>query len=279
MRELWDEGRVLGLSAYEQFVKQFKEINPTLDPPSERAWLASSLATGSSLLVSVPSNQGTQITSFGGRYYYTLDIQLPADTSLRAANTIFAAPFFGNGISSYGVLIDNPDGIATDGQSADTYVIDDPTHIEGVGEVNANLAFDQIDLYRNRLEEYLKIEEGVILQAGTWTKTSNSLYDFAPNLSIAPILRLRLSEKIALYPPTIILTGFTCSAVIEGVSGIDSSMDTPAPQDYDYLGPAVYPWTAKVIFTLNTENVRAINKHISQNLVSITEGSIVISDI
>lgn len=292
MRDLWNEGRVLGLSAYEQFVKQFMELNPAGTPPSEREWLAATISAGSSILIFVPVNTGTDIT-YNSKHYYIVDVPLPTDSLLRAANVIYASPFCGSGqslatgssfcqyVSSYGsCLIDNPAGIATDGQSSAEYVIDDPSDIQGLGATDPAQAFSELEFYRDtRLSEYLKIQDGVVLQAGTWTKTdvgSPNLYDFAPDLSVAPVVRLRLTEKLT-YGCTILLTGFTYSNIITGVSGVDSSIGTTHPENGDFLGPATYPWAAKIMFTLNTESVFSIYNKISQNVLTIQEGGLTIN--
>ena len=53
-KQIWNEGRVVGYSAYEIYVKQHLLEDPSSPPASEREWLASSLAMGSSMLVKIP---------------------------------------------------------------------------------------------------------------------------------------------------------------------------------------------------------------------------------
>ena len=42
-QEIWQEGRVVGLSAYEIYVKQHLSEYPDIPPATERQWLASNI--------------------------------------------------------------------------------------------------------------------------------------------------------------------------------------------------------------------------------------------
>ena len=53
-RQIWNEGRVQGYSAYEIYLKQALSDDPDLQPATEREWLASSIACGSSMVVKIP---------------------------------------------------------------------------------------------------------------------------------------------------------------------------------------------------------------------------------
>ena len=53
-KEIWNEGRVTGLSAYEIYVKQHLVEDPANPPATEREWLSASIAMGSSMLLKVP---------------------------------------------------------------------------------------------------------------------------------------------------------------------------------------------------------------------------------
>lgn len=248
MQNLYNEGRVVGLSAYEQYVKHLIELDPTATPATEREWLASSLAEGTSLVLKLPS--AGAISVYGG--HYRLDVPLPADTNLRAANIIYASFFDGEGqfasgetvfpisVQSYGQLIANNSGTHPSGD------VSDPSTISA--------QFTSTDTSRRyiRLTEYAKIVDGVFLQPGTWTYSSDAgRSDFAPDLSGTPILRLELTDQFGSNTPYIVLTGFTDASVLAGESGLDSSLETLHPHDGDFLGPAVYPWSTKVIFTVS----------------------------
>lgn len=296
MSDLFSEGRVVGLSAYEQYIKQFKEtypeeLYPNAQPATEREWLASSLASGSSLLIHVPSSQGTGWPAADPKYY-TLDIPLPVDSKLRAANALLGSCFDGVGnlptgettfanyvISCNPLLITNPGGLKADSDPyQEAYVINDPSIIRGLGDVSPSM----LDIYKTfekeRHQEYMKIRSGVMLQAGTWTKvtTYSAVYDFTPDLDVAPILRLELSAPISAQTSIwILVTGYTDSTVVAGISGIDTSIQTSSPQDGDFLGPAAYPWAAPVTFVVKNNQLSDIIGDINE--ITISEGTISVS--
>ena len=85
-KELYNEGRVTGFSAYELYVKHALSENPEEDPATEREWLAAQLNQGTSLILKVsPGKSGP----------HTLDVPLPEGSTLVAANTIVGSIFFG----------------------------------------------------------------------------------------------------------------------------------------------------------------------------------------
>ena len=89
-REIYNEGRVIGLSAYEIYLREFLTKYPDGTPATEQEWLASSIAMGSSLLLEVPENTGMD-------GFWFIDIDFPINSTLCAANTIIASYFFGTG--------------------------------------------------------------------------------------------------------------------------------------------------------------------------------------
>ena len=113
-QELYNEGRVVGFSAYEIFTRLLCDKIPEPDIPDERTWLASMLGMGSSLILKIDAN-----TSAGVHDYV-----LPPNSTLSAAGVILANPFMGNcvfdntegspkwatKITSYGPLIKNTSG-------------------------------------------------------------------------------------------------------------------------------------------------------------------------
>ena len=130
-REIWNEGRVVGYSAYEIYVKQHLAEDPSSPPASERQWLASSLAMGTSMLLKIPAMSQAEDA------HGIKDIKLPANSKLAAANTIIASFFEGdaefdsNGwgirVTDYGPLISNnatksPSGSVTAAQINTTKV-------------------------------------------------------------------------------------------------------------------------------------------------------------
>lgn len=242
-REIYNEGRVVGLSAYETYVKQHLSEDPNTPPATEREWLASSLAMGSSLLLKVPNvSQAEDAHTF-------LDIYLPANSKLAAANTIMASFFDGdasfNGnwatkVTDYGQLISN-----TSSSSPSENV--GPT-----GNIPRQTLEDWTDAKKKQLADYMRVFDGVVIQPGNWVDNSSKppQKDFKANLSNPyPRVRLHVRGPIS-NNPIILLTGFTIRSVLAGTVGQDTSINTQSPQDGDFLGPAVFPWAAKIVFSV-----------------------------
>lgn len=401
-REIWNEGRVVGLSAYELYVKQHLSEDPDTPVATEREWLASSLGMGSSMILKMP-NVNQDSTSY--QEYY-VDIPLPADSRLAAANSIVATFFEGEiemqdtywakKVTSYGPLITNalvnnedpeyqlklnpisdlgytiPDYKTTSNlryiylggcigtNSVPKYEVSsevdvstgvarlvDPEIIEltlgvdlsgkyiklydQIGQIEPNPIFKQgyiikvpdstdetKDLFvytqwlcirceqlqyvtvktlegthpalegyvsttddvlpdsngfyvenrtnghspgtamndwqkttRAQLSDYLKIMDGIVIQPGTWTETETPppTSDFEVDLKNRPRIRLRVHGQITTNP-LILLTGFTVRYVLCGTLGQDTALDTPSYADGDFLGPAIFPWCNKILFTV-----------------------------
>ena len=247
-RELYNEGRVVGLSAYEIYVKQHQAEDPSVPPASEKEWLASTIAMGSSMLLQVPQN-----IAHSTNEVWMYEVQLPSDTRLCAANTIVASFFKGNAVYSsnwarritdYGDLISNtsessPSGNLNHGSSIPYQTME-------------NWSDDE----KKQLSQYMRILDGVVIQPGTWSGSSNKPpeKDFSPNLGDYPRIRIQIKGPVEV-PFQILFTGFTIRAVVKGVSGLDSSTSTFSPQDGDFLGPATFPWSAKIVFSVPSSYV------------------------
>ena len=239
-RELYNEGRVVGYSAYELYVKHALSEFPNDDPASEREWLAAQLGHGSSMVLKISAeNENLGV--------HKIDIPLPENSKLLAANTIIGSPFFGN--CSF-----NVDGWATKVIDYGKCISNISTSSPSTETIASRYPSKEIESFTNnekvQLLQYLKIQDALILQPGIWKETeSQSPYkDFTPNYTNIPVLRIILESQIT-EDFNILLTGFTNRAVIAGISGIDSgSTDTEKPENGDFLGPEVYPWANKVIF-------------------------------
>lgn len=241
-REIWNEGRVIGLSSYEVYVKQHMSEDPLTPPASEREWLASSLAMGTSMLLKVPNiNQGAKEHS-------SVDIYLPNNSKIAAANTIVAQFFdgqaeFGNGswatrITDYGQLISNNSTSSPSGVVGPT------------GTVPTQTLSEWSDNTKTKLKEYMRIYDGIVIQPGTWvdSEVKPPEKDFQANLGSGYArVRLHIRGKIA-NNPLVLLTGFTLRSVLAGIVGSDTVTESASPQDGDFLGPAVFPWSAKIVF-------------------------------
>lgn len=253
-REIWSEGRVTGFSAYEIYVKQHISEDPNTPPATEREWLSSNLAMGNSMLLRVPTvEQGETEHTF-------VDIYLPSNTRLAAANTIVAQFFDGEGefsltnednpsgsdwairVTDYGQLISNTAESSPSGQVGS----EDSIPVQALAEKGWT------DDHKAKLKEYLRIYDGLVIQPGNWVDSENKPpeKDFQPNLKqVYPRVRLHVRGSIT-HHPLILLTGFTIKGVLIGTSGLDSSNDTESPQDGDFLGPAVFPWASKIVFVV-----------------------------
>jgi len=264
--------KVVGPSAYEIYVEQFLQKFPGGTPATEKEWLQSTLALGSSLLLKLPTLSDPAPLNPQEWHLGVIDIPLPADTKLTAASTIIASFFDGEGIydtstqtapeyagywatgiSSYGPLIINNPGRpadTTNSSSTDTT----SGHAISYGGEPASVGSGVVDYEKiDQLQEYALLVDGVIMQPGSWT-TEGMLRDLTPDLTQRPVLRIRwnslLGHRALNHNPQILLTGFTSSGIIAGLSDLDGSITTDNPENGDFIGPSVYPWAAKVVFTL-----------------------------
>lgn len=247
---LYNEGRVVGYSAYELYVKQQQSIDPDTPPASERQWLASTIAMGSSMLLRVDAN-----TNHEDGDLWVYERQFPTNTSLCAANTIIASFFSGDAnytsqgwatkVTDYGQLISNTAQSSPNGQ------------VRPTGQIPNKSLTDWTDAEKEQLSQYLKIVDGIIIQPGTWTDAGGNKppqKDFDPdlddqNLQKYPRIRLLIKGPIK-RQFQILLTGFTIRTVVQGVTGLDSALETPNPENGDFLGPGQFPWSAKIMFSI-----------------------------
>lgn len=243
-RELWNEGRVVGYSAYEMYVRHHLSVMPDTPPASEKEWLASMMAMGSSMLLRVSAEDAGAV----GSHY--IEVEFPEKCRLCAANNIIASFFSGEGyvesnstgwatkVTDYGPLICNES--ASNSPDNNGNIPPMFTNIDG-------LSADTI----NQIREYMKIVDGIVIQPGTWTTNLNKppYKDFTPKLSQVPKLRILLNDRVE-KDFFILLTGFTNRTVVDGQTGFDSAVNTKSPADGDFLGPWAFPWAAKIFFSV-----------------------------
>lgn len=271
-RKLYNEGRVVGYSAYEMYVRHHLSVDPEHKPVSEKEWLASMMALGSSMLLKIAAEE----ESVSGSHY--IEVDFPANSRLCAANNIIASFFGGIGyvngtgagwatkVTDYGPLISN-----TALSSPNETTI--PT---------SNITALPIETI-NQIREYMKIIDGIVIQPGTWTVNPNNppQKDFKPTLSSVPKLRILLSDRIekSFY---VVFTGFTNRTVVDGQTGFDSAVNTQSPEDGDFLGPWAFPWSAKIFFSVPSSFVNYFlsNKYarklpVSDNPISVKSDPII----
>lgn len=249
-RILYNEGRVVGYSAYEEYVRQALQQDPESTPATEKEWLASTISIGSSMLLHIQPDAENSLTR---------DFKLPETSRLFAANTIIGSFFEGVGhdstdspwcdyVESYGNLITNTSA-AHPTTDATTY-----PSTEDSDEYK-----QKVD---NQIKQYLKIKDGVVIKEGTWTASSKTppAEVLTSTNNNPPIVRLSFESKIDtdFY---ILLSGFTDKAVIKGVTNIESQTETLSSQNGDFLGPAVFPWANKIIFTLSSRQNEIIKSN------------------
>lgn len=244
-RELWNQGRVVGYSSYEMYVRQFLSENPDKEPASEREWLSSTVANGSSIILNV-TTLGWERVDDG----WEKTIPLDANSRLCAANTIYGSFFIGEcsqdrskvyNVVNYGSLISN------DSHSSPPDVTDQNSKIPSQAFLSSR------DNLRDELKAYSSIIDGIVIQPGTWERTEQGqpYKDLKPNMSLPPVVKLLASNEPE-SPFNILLTGFTHRAVVSGVTGLDGSAVPTSPEDGSFLGPAQFPWSAKIIFITPT---------------------------
>jgi hypothetical protein len=290
-KQMWNEGRVVGASAYEIYVKQHLAVDPNTPPASEREWLASSIAMGSSLLLKIPANPAT-----GDRF---IDIQLPHNSSLAAANTIIASFFDGEAHFP----IDDQD---TDSDTDDMYPWDKywADRITDYGQLIANnedyspngnitseddyskLPTQSITAWsehkQKQLVQYMNIIDGIVIQPGNWFTAPNQppQKDFIPDLSYThPRVRLHMRGSTS-ESPLVLLTGFTINSVLAGITGDEGSTNTDHPENGDFLGPTDFPWVAKIVFSvpnafINYMVTRSYTREIDNYAVHVTDVPII----
>lgn len=237
MREIWNEGRVVGLSAYELYVRHTLSEFPNEPVMSEKEWLASTLGDGLSLILKLSAGTGKGIHTF----------QLPSPALCAATGAITASLFngtaqvdingWGTKIESYGPLLE-----------------------DSTGRYISNL--DELDEWDRRnlhvIRDFLKIVDGVVFHDNVEDSTTN----YSPNFKTSTgTLRLRLSEALT-EDVYVLLTGFMQKAIVKGLYKIDSNpLDSPKPEQGDFLGPEVYPWGTKVIFSVHSEIYELISRY------------------
>lgn len=271
-RTLYNEGRVVGYSAYEMYVRHHLSVAPNTTPASEKEWLASMMAMGSSMLLKIAAEE----ESISGAHY--IEVDFPSNSRLCAANNIIASFFGGTGyvngtetgwatkVTDYGPLISNT-------------ALSSPNETTIPAANVTSLPVETI----NQIREYMKILDGIVIQPGTWTVNPNNppQKDFKPTLSSVPKLRILLSSRIekSFY---IVLTGFTNRTVVDGQTGFDSAANTQSSEDGDFLGPWAFPWSAKIFFSVPSSfvNYFITNKYarklpVSNESVSVTSDPII----
>lgn len=249
IKEIYNQGRVVGYSAYEIYVRQHMAQDPTTPPATEREWLASMIGSGSSMLLRLTDSNWIDASDETHQIY---EVTLPEESTLFAATTIVGSLFLGSAewnnefathIKDYGPLVANTASIYPNNNN-ETVPVD----------VNKlNLTSSQI----TTMKHYMHILDGVIINKGTWQKNpeSGSLpnMDMLPDLNQKQKIRIVIKgtrDKLSGIDIPILLTGFSINSILAGVSNDTGSINTEYPANGDFLGPATIPWASKIVFSV-----------------------------
>lgn len=240
-KTLWNEGRVVGYSAYELYVRHAIATDPDHNPVTEVEWLASMLGSGSSMLLHI----GTDTTN--GLHYR--DFTLPENSRLCASSTILASMFIGIGSTDSGEFTDNDSGWATKVTSYGPLINNNvnSSPLPGMSSKSSSIPpsdIKSLDLSEisDDIRSYANIIDGIVIQPGTWTTNPSAppQKSLTPDLSKAPSIRIAFADKVT-KPIFVLFTGFLNRSVVPNSKSI-------SPNDGDFLGPSVFPWSNKIIF-------------------------------
>lgn len=239
-KEIYNLGRVTGLSAYELAVRHQLSTYPDLPTMTEREWLAATVTSGASMILKIPKGTSAGIH----------DYPLPLNSTLCSGNNLIGYPFCGEckfdeggwatKVTSYGPLISNTEDCHPE------------TSELGQSTIPTSIKLDEdIDKLVENLKDFIKIVDGIIYQSGTWEPSGTRPHmKFNPNMNMGSTVRLYLKEEIK-NDILVVFTGLVNRSVIAGVSKLEtSSIDSPNPQNGDFIGPEVFPWANKILFTI-----------------------------
>lgn len=254
MKQIYNEGRVVGLSSYELYVRQFLSTNPEGTPLSEREWLAATIATNKSMILRIP----------GGTTVGTHDYELPLTSSLRACTVIYGSMFEGSvelsedgywatSVTDYNQLINNTASLHPFTPGTPESV---PAH---------EVLWPLSDMIKLRATNYMRIREAAVIQPGRWVEAppgSELGAILQPDLNRPGFVRVFVTEELT-SDVYIHLFGFVNSEIYKGQETVLVTGETARPQDGDFLGPEVYPWACPVTLLITN----AIQKTFKQEII------------
>jgi hypothetical protein len=263
IKTIYNEGRVVGASAYEIYVRNFYANDPNSTPPTEQTWLANMFGSGSAMILKI--NRGTPAG--------VQDFALPSKSVLCGAKTLFASVFNGDctwsdtaassatgavgywavNVSSYGGLIQNTE----------------TSHPDSTSIPYGDSIFDNPDDLKT-IANYCTIAEGIVIQQGDWEhnpEVDNPYEDLKhPSVGVSPaIVRFYLTKPLT-SDVKIIITGFMDSEFVNTLGNKEGSIDPTinGSVNGDFLGPAVFPWASKIIMIQPTMALLAADLYARQ---------------
>ena len=255
-QEIYNEGRVVGLSAWELFKRT--ALSNGADPeliPNEEQWLASMFGMGASMILKIPAGRsGVQ------------DFELPVGSTLSGANVIIANPFTGTCALS-------DSGWATKVTSYGPLILNNEEYSPAAGQTPEVPYNSYYSNYKTAIAEFLKITDGIVYTKGaTWIPTEDSQpeKDIDPNFNdSSTVIRLYISEP-TVSDVYVLFTGFLNKYVLQGISGyageeeghsVGGSTDVEGNnwKNGAMLGPEIIPWATKIVFTVPSAAYALIN--------------------
>ena len=259
MKQIYNEGRVVGLSQYEIYVRQALTSDPSVTPMSEKEWLTYTLANNSSLILRLQT----------GLYPGPHDFYLPEHSKLIGCTIIYGSLFqgevsfepgeyWGTSVTDYGELISNTNEShpVSPGFPENVPTKDPPKHMP--------------TSLREKTREYIKITSALLIQPGLWSPGSgNEQWTLTPDLNDRPFVRIMLSE-ILKHDICILLHGFVNSAFYQSELSPVEHATTSQPENGDFLGPEKFPWCTPIVLTSTTDvqkamydDVTRLNDHVN----------------
>ena len=261
-REIYNEGRVVGYSAYEIYLKNHLLKYPNIAPASENQWLTANIGAGASMILKIdPMTQpiGTiPYTGDSSRTLYVYRATLPRASVLASATNLYASYFAGN-------CEFNSNGWATKVIDYGAFISNTSTSSPGSGVVasssvpygTSSSAYDETK--RLQMMDYMKIVDGGVVQAGEWPQTSSGqpFRDFMARFdqwgAMDAVSVVLVTDGKLNNGTTILISGFQDNFIVSGNSSAGGSTSSGHPQDGDFLGPACIPWACKISFSIPTE--------------------------
>jgi len=274
MREIFNEGRVVGLSSWELYVRHLLSKNPTATPLNEQEWLSASLSSNVSMILRIPEGTPRGVHDF----------KLPENSELCGCSVIYASIFDGSvtvdesgnwatRIDDYGKLIRNDYevGPETPGEPENVPVADDP--------------LEMTDDFIESCKDYIKVTNGLMVQPGEWNfntyyetvltqseqEVTTQQYEellapmtdmiaaksLEPDMARTGFIRLAITGDIT-RDTLILLHGFSYKSLVEGEVGYEYVPDLGKPESGGFLGPARFPWGCEIVFVVSNEVLRAL---------------------
>lgn len=283
MKQIFNEGRIVGLSTYELYIRQLLSNDVNAHPLSESEWLASGMSANASMILKIPSG------TLAGVHDYIL----PVGSDLCGCSIIYASIFEGKvkttddcdwalGVNDYGRLVSNTatSHPETPGQPENVPAKEDPITIT--------------EDFAEQCRNYLKVTSALMFQPGTWvpvngftswlTEESNQnddrivipieegdlSVDCVPDLTQRGFIRLAIAEDIT-TDLLVLINGFSRRSLQINPTSPGQAVGASNPENGDFLGPALFPWACKIVLVVTTEVFNVIMSEVKVQVYAIQD--------